>query len=290
MCFVLLNSLSAMHNCRWKVEYCRLFQLCVCQINKHTLLVFCSFLKNNLRRINCTVMEVKYRHLSSETHLGCILSNYFRLSASPCFSSSRKFSFGRSRLVLWLMQLCPVLFWHTLPFYSLARSIHSCLICSTSAYLNNTALLIHSRQITANVNSSLPKLSTFAGRKCPPAARIYSYRCNQEAELMDVLVLNAWYRPIWFNLIHHIMQKCSPKLIFEMRKKSHNLSLKAIFRHADNFAFIFSGFEKCAPEISWMEGVSVLKTTVFIYLYIYTYIYLCVYIYIYIYRYIFWVN
>lgn len=33
--------------------------LCLCQINKHTL-SFVSLPKNNLRRINCTVMKVKY--------------------------------------------------------------------------------------------------------------------------------------------------------------------------------------------------------------------------------------
>lgn len=53
--------------------------LCLCQIDKHTL-SFVSLPKNNLRRKNCTVMEVKYCHLSPPKH------SQWLLTANHCVS------------------------------------------------------------------------------------------------------------------------------------------------------------------------------------------------------------
>lgn len=53
--------------------------LCLCQIDKHTL-SFVSLPKNNLRRINCTVMEVKYCHPSPEKHSQWLLTAYHCVS------------------------------------------------------------------------------------------------------------------------------------------------------------------------------------------------------------------
>lgn len=154
------NSLVAMHNCRWKVKYNIADNFSRVSARSINTFFFCFFLKNNLRRINCTVMEVKYCHLSSKM---LILAAHLKY----CVSESLCKVFSGTLLVLWLMQLCSVL----LAFFSSSHthSIHVCLICATSAYLNTTALLICSRQITAN---SLPKLSTFASHKCLPASKI----------------------------------------------------------------------------------------------------------------------
>lgn len=158
LCFVLLNCLLAMRNCRWsdKRNTADYFN-CVSARSINTLF-FCFFLKNNLRRINCTVMEVKYCHLSSK-HPFRLLTFQLFFCASLCFSLDRKFCFCRYRLVLWLMQLfCAVVFWYKLPFFSLSCSIHSCLICPSSAYLNIAVLLIRFSSNSSKVNSSLSKL------------------------------------------------------------------------------------------------------------------------------------
>lgn len=96
-----------MHNCRRqrRAERCRLFQPRSPPRSVNTLFCsFVSFLKSNLRRINCTVTEVKYRRPGSKKALitgrspACEVSRLRRLFLSlpliqqkvpfrPCYDS-----------------------------------------------------------------------------------------------------------------------------------------------------------------------------------------------------------
>lgn len=84
LCFVFLNSLLAMHNCRWKGKkniVDNFSSVSARSINTFFILLF-FLLKNNLRRINFTVTEVKYCHPRLETlMLAAHLQVLFRF---PC--------------------------------------------------------------------------------------------------------------------------------------------------------------------------------------------------------------
>lgn len=97
---------------------------------------FCVSLKNNLRRINCTVMEVKYLH-SRSRQTPILAAHLLRVSHSAegfcselAHAMTHAAAFSHSRVL------------HV--FFS------SCLFCSTSAYLS--APITASCQITGDAD------------------------------------------------------------------------------------------------------------------------------------------
>lgn len=149
--------LLAMHNCRWKDKYNIPDSFsCPCQINKCICFGFFFFLKNNLRKINCTVMEVKYCQKSKAliwllTFYYCVFEHLFvSHSAESLVSVEVSLCYDSCSFALFCFGT----------FSSQSFSIHSRLICSPSAYLNTIAPVMHMcTSDNSKVNSSLPKLS-----------------------------------------------------------------------------------------------------------------------------------
>lgn len=124
------------------------FPLLSFRISKHILVLFfvCFILKNNLRRINCTVTEVKYFLRSSNTF---ILAAHFRV-----FYLFLRFVFLIQLKVWTKFSLCyDSCSFALLCFYAVLLSffcsIHWCSTSFTSAHFNTAALLIYPRSKTA---------------------------------------------------------------------------------------------------------------------------------------------
>lgn len=142
----------------------------------------CVFLKNNLRRINCTVMEVKYCHPSSKTiTLAAHLSSVVSLSLFSVRHSKQPVRF---QLVFWLI---PLRFCCVLARVSRApRSIHLCFnlfhISTSERRRCNTNTCTSDN---SKVNSSLHKIwAPSPGHTWFPRWRDHFYCRNQEVKLI----------------------------------------------------------------------------------------------------------
>lgn len=201
--FYPLNSLLAMHNCRWKVKYniADNFSCVSARSIKTFFFLFLSEEQLEEDKLHSNGGKVLSSELKN-AHSGC----------SPqilCLWISLCEVFSGTLLVLWLMQLCSVL----LAFFSSSHthSIHLCLICATSAYLNTTALLICSRQITAKFIFHYPNWAHFLVINVCLLPTLFLLS-QSRSRANGCFSIKCMTQPVSFKLVHHITSKYSPRL------------------------------------------------------------------------------